>query len=94
MDHGKEIILGVRPESIHDEEMYLSNASTGVIDCNVEITEMMGAETFLYLNCEGIPLTARVDPRSTARPQDTIKVAIDPNKVHIFDKETEKTVVN
>ncbi|MDE6594411.1 MAG: TOBE domain-containing protein, partial [Oscillospiraceae bacterium] len=55
---------------------------------------MMGAETFLYLNCEGIPLTARVDPRSTARPQDTIKVAIDPNKVHIFDKETEKTVVN
>ena len=90
----KEIIMGVRPENIHDEEMFLSAAKTGVIDANVEITEMMGAETFLYLNCEGIPLTARVDPRSTARPQDTIKVAIDPNKVNIFDKETEKTVVN
>jgi multiple sugar transport system ATP-binding protein len=90
----KEVILGVRPESIHDEEMFLSAAKTGVIDANVEITEMMGAETFLYLNCEGIPLTARVDPRSTARPQDTIKVAIDPNMVHIFDKETEKTIVN
>ncbi len=90
----KEIVMGVRPENIHDEEMFLSAAKTGVIDANVEITEMMGAETFLYLNCEGIPLTARVDPRSTARPQDTIKVAIDPNKVHIFDKETEKTIVN
>ncbi|WP_028521554.1 ABC transporter ATP-binding protein [Ruminococcus flavefaciens] len=91
---GKEIILGVRPESIHDEEMYLSNASTGVIDANVEITEMMGAETYLYLLCEGIPLTARVSPRSTARPGDDIKVAIDPNRIHIFDKETEKAIVN
>jgi multiple sugar transport system ATP-binding protein len=90
----KEIVMGIRPENIHDEEMFLSAAKTGVIDADVEITEMMGAETYLYLNCEGISLTARVDPRSTARPQDTIKVAIDPNKVHIFDKETEKTIVN
>jgi multiple sugar transport system ATP-binding protein len=74
--------------------MYLSNASTGVIDANVEITEMMGAETYLYLLCEGIPLTARVSPRSTARPGDDIKVAIDPNRIHIFDKETEKAIVN
>lgn len=91
---GKEIILGVRPESIHDEDIYLSNASTGVIDCNVEITEMMGAETYLYLLCEGIPLTARVSPRSTAKSGDDIKVAIDPNRIHIFDKETEKAIVN
>ena len=90
----KEVILGVRPESIHDEEMYLSNATTGIIDTQVEITEMMGAETYLYLLCEGIPLTARVSPRSTARPGDEIKVAIDPNRIHLFDKETEKTIVN
>ncbi|MCI5751650.1 MAG: ABC transporter ATP-binding protein [Oscillospiraceae bacterium] len=91
---GKEIITGVRPEDIHDEEMFLSAAKTGIIEADVEITEMMGAETYLYLNCEGISLTARVDPRSTARPQDTIRVAIDANKIHIFDKETEKTIVN
>lgn len=91
---GKEIILGIRPESIHDEEMYLSNATTGVIEANVEITEMMGAETYLYLECEGIPLTARVSPRSTARSGDRIRVALDPNRIHLFDKETEKTIVN
>ncbi|MBO5104239.1 MAG: sn-glycerol-3-phosphate ABC transporter ATP-binding protein UgpC [Ruminococcus sp.] len=91
---GKEIILGVRPESIHDEEMYLSNATTGVVDCQVEITEMMGAEIYLYLLCEGIPMTARVSSRSTAKPGDEIRVAIDPNRIHIFDKETEKTIVN
>ena len=91
---GKEIILGIRPESIHDEEMYLSNATTGVVDAYVEITEMMGAETYLYLLCEGNSLTARVSPRSTARPGDDIKVAIDPNRIHLFDKETEKAIIN
>ena len=91
---GKEIILGIRPESIHDEEMYLSNATTGVISCKVEITEMMGAEIYLYLDCEGIPLTARVSSRSTVRPGDEVKMAIDPNRIHIFDKETEDTIVN
>ena len=90
----QEVVLGVRPECIHDEEMFLSAATTGIIDATVEVTEMMGAETYLYLTCEGIPLTARVSPRSTARPQDEIQVAIDPNRIHIFDKETEKTLVN
>ena len=74
--------------------MYLSNATTGIIEANVEITEMMGAETYLYLECEGIPLTARVSPRSTARSGDRIRVALDPNRIHLFDKETEKTIVN
>lgn len=91
---GKEITLGIRPENLHDEEMYLSNATTGVIECNVEITEMMGAEIYLYLDCEGIPLTARVSSRSTVRSGDTIQVALDPNRIHIFDKETEETIVN
>ncbi len=90
----KDIILGIRPENVHDEPMYVNSATTGLVNCNVEITEMMGAETYLYLLCEGISMTARVSPRSTARPGDEIQVALDPNKIHLFDKETEKTIVN
>ena len=55
---------------------------------------MMGAETYLYLTCGGSPITARVDPRSTARVGDVIKMAIDINKVHVFDKDTEKVITN
>ena len=90
----QEVVLGVRPECIHDEPAFLAQAATGVINTTVEVTEMMGAETYLYLNCEGIQLTARVSPRSDVRPQDELKVAIDPNRIHIFDKETEKAVLN
>ena len=85
----KEVVMGIRPENIHDEEMFLSAAKTGIIEANVDVTEMLGAETFLYITCEGIPLTARVSPRCTARPGDTIRLAIDPNKVHLFDPNDE-----
>ena len=51
----KEVILGIRPENIHDEEMFLSNAKTGLIEATVDVTEMMGAESYLYLTCEGSP---------------------------------------
>ncbi|MBR3024919.1 MAG: TOBE domain-containing protein, partial [Oscillospiraceae bacterium] len=67
---------------------------TGVVDCEVELTEMMGAETYLYLNCEGVSLTSRVAPTTTARSGDTIKVVMDPYKIHLFDKETEVTIMN
>ena len=90
----KEVIVGVRPECIHDEEMFISTAKTGIIEATVNVAEMMGAETYLYLSCEGINLTARVSNRSTARPQDVIKCALDANRIHIFDKETEKVIVN
>ena len=90
----KEVILGVRPENIHDEEMFLSAASTGIIEANVDVTEMLGAETYLYLTCEGIPLSARVSPRCAARPQDVVKLAIDPNKIHLFDANDEHAILS
>ena len=90
----KEVILGIRPENIHDEEMFLSAAKTGIIEASVDVTEMLGAETFLYLTCENIPLTARVSPRCTARPQDVVKLALDPNKIHLFDAADEHSLLN
>ncbi len=91
---GKGMILGVRPEDLKDEEMFLSAASTGIIDCTVDVTELMGAETYLYVTCAGRNLIARVSPRSTAKAGDVIKMAIDVNKIHLFDKETERVVLD
>lgn len=90
----KDIILGIRPENLHDEEIFLSTANTGIITCRVEVTELMGAETFLYLSCQGINITARVSPRTSATTGDNIKIAIDVNKLHIFDKDTEVSILN
>jgi multiple sugar transport system ATP-binding protein len=91
---GKEVIMGIRPEDVHNEEDLLAAFPDGVVEANVEVTELMGAETYLYMNCEGHSINARVAPTNTARPGDTIKIAIEPQKIHLFNKDTEMTIVN
>ena len=91
---GKEVIFGVRPEDLHDEEQYISAYPDATIEATVEVTEMLGAETYLYLKVMDYNFTARVDPRSTAKPGDVIKLGVDVNRIHIFDKETEVAILN
>ena len=91
---GKDVIVGIRPECIHDEPMYLSSMAESVIDTYVEVTELMGAEIYLYLVIDEINMVARVSARSTARAGDTIKVALDVSRMHIFDKDTERCIIH
>jgi multiple sugar transport system ATP-binding protein len=54
----------------------------------------MGAEIYLYILIGETKLIARVSPRSTSRAGDTIKIALDTARMHIFDKDTEKCIVH
>lgn len=89
----KNVIFGIRPEDVKDEEMFISNSPESAIDATVKVYELLGAEVYLYFTVDQFDITARVNPRTTARPSDTIKVAFDLTKIHIFDKETEQVIV-
>jgi multiple sugar transport system ATP-binding protein len=91
---GKDVIMGVRPENIHDDARFLSAATKTIINVNVEIVELMGSETLLYLTTNGKEgnIVARVDPHSSSRTGDSIRVAFDANRLHFFDKDTDKTI--
>ena len=91
---GKEVVLGIRPEDVHDEPEFLERSEESVIEAQVEISELMGNEIYIYLNIEGTSAIARVDPSSTAEAGETIEIAFDVEKIHIFDKETERTITN
>ena len=91
---GKEVVLGIRPENIHDEEAFIKQFPDALVNMDVDVVEMMGSETYLYMTCEGRSITARVSPRSTTKSGDKIRVAFDPARIHLFDKETEKTIAN
>jgi multiple sugar transport system ATP-binding protein len=91
---GKQVIMGIRPEDLKDEEMFISQSPDTVVSCEVEVTELLGAEVYLYLLCAGQQLTARVNPRSTAKTNDVIKMALDANRIHVFDKDTEQVITN
>ena len=91
---GKEVIMGIRPENVHNEEDLIAIHKDGLVEADVEVTELMGAETYLYMNCEGQSINARVSPTNTARPGDKITIAFETAKIHLFDKDTELTICN
>ncbi len=74
--------------------MYVSASPQSTFESTIKVYELLGAEVYLYFDLEEFPITARVDSRTTARPGDSIKFAIDVEKIHVFDKETEKTICN
>ena len=90
----KEVVLGIRPEDIHDEQLFIESSPESVIDARINIYEMLGAEVYLYFTIDQFDITARVNARTTARPGDTVQFAFDLSKIHIFDKETEEILVN
>ncbi len=91
---GKDVIMGIRPENIHDEPDFLSQNEDAKVKMAVDVVEMMGAETYLHMTCQNQNFVARVDPRSTTRTGANIDVAFDTKKIHLFEKETEKTITN
>ena len=98
---GQEVIFGIRPEAIHDEPMYLQTMADTTMEVDVDVTELMGAEIYLYLGFEGMEdatngknIIARVSSRSRAQAGDDIVVAIDPSRIHIFDKDSEKCIAH
>ena len=90
--NGKEVIMGIRPEDIYDDPAFISSVPDCCSKVDIELVEMMGAETYLYFKITGNDFTARVNPRSTARHGDNVTVALDANKIHLFDKDTENII--
>ena len=110
LNTGKEIIFGIRPEDIHDDERSVTEGKFPVIEVKVDVVEALGPETLLYCKTrseideteEGqiksiaddlSNLTAKVDSRSTTKAGDNVKVALDIEHSHIFDKATEITLL-
>lgn len=91
---GKNVILGIRPEHIYIEKEYLEKYKEELIDTEVMLHELMGAEVYLHVKVKEQKLTIRAAGDTTAEPGKLLKIVIDAEKIHLFDKETEKNICN
>lgn len=89
---GKELVLGIRPESIHDEPIYIDSPTTHTFKAHIDVAELMGSESYLYAELGGQQFTARVDGRSNIHMGDDVELALDMTKAHFFDGETEAVI--
>ena len=106
LNTGKEIVFGIRPEDLHDDDAWLKNKNCPSIDVKVDVVEALGPETLIYgkLRTEDgfeddsivdvkSGVTAKVGSRSTTKAGDTVKIAVDIIHCHLFDKENEITLL-
>ncbi|HEU5141106.1 MAG TPA: sn-glycerol-3-phosphate ABC transporter ATP-binding protein UgpC [Bacillales bacterium] len=89
---GKDLILGVRPEDIHDEPVFIESSQGTKINAHIEVAELMGAETYLYSKIEDQDFIARVDSRTDVESGQNLEMALDLNKAHFFDLESEQRI--
>ena len=105
LDTGKPITLGVRPEDIHQDQLFISNSPETVVKARIEVIEKLGAETQIYceLNYEGkessiidnsTQMIAKISSRAVVALGDIVELAFDANHIHMFDGETEATLLN
>ena len=91
---GKTVVLGIRPEDIHDDAAAIAASPSKPMNSTVRVYELLGAEVFLYFDINGTQVTARVDPRTTSRTGSDIQFVFDMDKSHFFDKESELVITN
>ncbi|MDD3191521.1 MAG: sn-glycerol-3-phosphate ABC transporter ATP-binding protein UgpC [Bacilli bacterium] len=89
----KEIILGIRPEDIHDENVVIETYNGAKSTFKVDVAELLGAETLIYSAVNTQPIVARVNARADVHMGDEIELAFDMNKCHFFDPQTELRIV-
>ena len=88
---GEEVVLGFRPEAIklvgkEDTEKAFK------ISCTVELTELLGDNTNVYVDIRGIKTILKVEPHDSPEIDTALDFAIPYESVYLFDKNTEKRI--
>ncbi|MBQ1749502.1 MAG: sn-glycerol-3-phosphate ABC transporter ATP-binding protein UgpC [Lachnospiraceae bacterium] len=90
---GKTVVMGIRPEHLNDAAID-EHPTDNKITAKIRVYELLGAEVYLYFDFGGTQMTARVDPKTTAKMGEETTFTLDMNMAHFFDKETELTITN
>ena len=85
---GKEIVFGFRPEAI-----VLGKADDSLsIKASVELTELLGDNTNVYVDIQGEKAILKVNPHDTPEMDSDIEFSIPYEGVYLFDGETERRI--
>lgn len=89
---GKGVTLGIRPEDLHSEPVFIHASKESCINMTVDVAELMGSEIYLHGQAGQQALTARIPSRVPVVSGQTVQLAIDLNKLHLFDKDSGKAI--
>ncbi len=90
---GQQLIFGIRPEDIHARAFTPPDIEAAAFTAEVDFSELMGNEIFVYALTGGKQFIARVDPRTKAVPGQPIDLVVNMGNMHLFDPNTEMAII-
>ncbi len=84
----RELVLGIRPEFFQ----LVPGGNGAHIAPRIHVVEPLGSDTLFFFDLAGSEVVARMPPLTGLEPGDPLPLAIDMDKTHLFDAETEKAV--
>ena len=92
---GKVVVMGIRPEDVVEEHEYAEGRSLSeAFPANVTVYELLGSEAMIYADVDGGQISAHLSASSTVRTGSKINCAVDLDKIHLFDKQTELAIAH
>ncbi len=82
---GKPISLGIRPEDVEDKIVAPQTNPDHIFRATAEVTETMGAETYLYLNSGAHTFIARSREQILVAPGESVEMVVNMKKTHFFE---------
>jgi multiple sugar transport system ATP-binding protein len=90
---GKNVTLGIRPEDIYDSKVTnIPVTPENSFEAKVDVLEKLGSEDTAYLVAGDRSMIASLDPATRIHAGQSATFAVDLNRVHIFDGETEEAI--
>lgn len=101
---GKTVTLGVRPEDIHEDDLFISNSPDTIVKARIDVIEKLGAETQIYCDLDyekdkasivdnAAQMIAKISSRATVNLGEVVELAFDAKHIHLFDGYTEATML-
>lgn len=87
-----KLIVGIRPENISCKEEDLKNESNTIFKLDIDITENLGAETYIYAKARSRNMVIKTPTSDNISTIGKIRFVIDIDKIHLFDENEQKTI--
>lgn len=85
---GEEVIVGIRPEDM----VVLPDESEEGLEAKINVYEMLGAEAYLYFDCNGESRAIRIEAESKIRKGDRVRYTFQEERIHLFDPRRENRI--
>lgn len=87
----KTVKVGIRPEDVTVDGAFLSANTDKVITAKLEVSEMTGSQSFLYLDYAGQKLVAGVPAEASVN--ENVEIGILTERIHLFDPNTTTNII-